>query len=209
MARPEGQRCIVRSRDGKTVSRGKHGGVMFKFNSRLPSGGIDQQPKGEAILDCVWHKASKTFFIVDVILWNGVKIGQRPWEFRSYWRESKLEKLQLSEKLSDNEFKFRVVRCRQSNPNNLRKAYHETSYDIDGLLFYHLRNEYCSGSTPLVHIWKDSKCSKWHIISNNGKTKNKSQYCALELKGSKERGWRLVSREHLVVAKLRGRKNLS
>jgi len=204
MARPEGQRCLVRSRSGKTVCRGKHGGVMFYFKSRLPSGSLDQQ-KGEAILDCVWHKASETFFVVDVILWNGVKIGQKFWDFRSSWRESMIAELQLSEKSSNNEFIFRTVPCLQSNPNNLRKAYQETSYNIDGLLFYHLKNEYCSGPTPLVHFWKDSKCSKWYINSSDGKKKNKYQSCALELKGSKEKGWWLESREGFHVAKVRNR----
>merc|ERR1719295_282373 len=209
MARPEGKRCLVRSRSRKTVCRGKHGGVIFYFNSKLPNGSPDQQKKGEAILDCIWHKESETFFVLDVIRWNDVKIGQKPWEFRSSWRESMFANLKLGERSNENEFKFRIIPCLPSNGNNLRKAYNAKLYDIDGLLFYHLKGEYCSGPTLLVHLWKDSKCSKWHINSTDGKTPNKRQCCALELKGSKEKLWWLQSREGLVVAKLRANINLS
>jgi len=209
MARPVGRRCIVRSSGRKTTCRGKHGGLMFYFNSKLPNGSPDQQKKGGAILDCIWHEESAIFFVVDIIRWNGVEIGQNPWDFRAFWRESKLAELQLGEISSKNEFKFSVVPCYQSNPKNLRKAYQETSYEIDGLLFYHLKGEYCSGPSPLVHLWKDSNCSKWHITSNDGKKPNKHQSCALELKGSKEKGWWLESREHIVLAKLPVNINLS
>jgi len=82
MARPEGQRCLVRSRGQKTVCRGKNGGVMFSFNSKLPGGNPAQQ-KGEAILDCVYQKLTRIFWVVDIILWNGVEIAQKPWAFRS------------------------------------------------------------------------------------------------------------------------------
>merc|ERR1719474_1432929 len=85
MARPEGKRCLVRSRSRKIVCRGKHGGVIFYFNSMLPNGNPYQHKKGEAILDCIWHKESETFFVLDVIRWNDVQIGQKPWEFRSSW----------------------------------------------------------------------------------------------------------------------------
>lgn len=209
MARPEGKRCLVRSSSRKTVCRGKHGGVLFYFNSNLPSGSPDQQKSGDAILDCIWHTKSGTFFILDVIRWNDDQIGQKPWEFRSTWRETMFANLKLGEISSKNKFKFRVLPCLQSNGHNLRKAYNAKSYDIDGLLFYHLKGEYCSGPSPLVHIWKDSKCSKWHINSTDGKTPNKHQCCALELKGSKKKRWWLESREGLVVAKLRANINLS
>merc|ERR1719285_310616 len=53
MARPEGKRCLVRSSSRKTVCREKHGGVIFYFNSNLPSGSPDQKKSGDAILDCI------------------------------------------------------------------------------------------------------------------------------------------------------------
>jgi len=77
MARPEGQRCIVRSGRQKTVCRGKNGESMFSFNSNLP-GGNPAQKTGEAILDCIYHKVTTRFFVVDVIRWNGVEIAQKP-----------------------------------------------------------------------------------------------------------------------------------
>lgn len=88
-------------------------------------------------------------------------------------------------------------------------AYKERSYRIDGLLFYHLKGEYCSGPTPLVNVWKDAKCSRWHITSKNGKTPNKFQHCALELKGSKEKGWWLESRENLRMDRVHPDQDLS
>jgi len=208
MARPVGSRCLVRSHNHRTVARGKDGRVMFFFYSNLPNGS-PQQERGDAILDCIWHEESETFFVLDVIRWNRLKIGNNPWEFRSFWRESKFRDLQLGEVSDGNEIKFRVIPCLQSNPKNLKAVYQESSYEVDGLLFYHLKSEYCSGPTPLVHIWKDSNCSKWHITSTDGINPNKHQTCALELRGSTDDGWRLESCEHMVVANLPGDFDLS
>jgi len=203
-----GSRCLVRSHSHRTVARGKDGRVMFYFDSNLPNGGPNKE-RGDAILDCIWHEESETFFVLDVIRWNRLEIAHNPWEFRSFWRESKFRDLELGEVSDCNELKFRVIPCLQSNPENLRAVYSESTYEIDGLLFYHLKSEYCSGPTPLVHLWKDSICSKWHITSTDGKTPNKDQTCALELRGSKEEGWRLESCEHMVLANLPGDFDLS
>jgi len=208
MARPVGSRCLVRSHNHRTDARGKDGRIMFFFDSNLP-GGSPQQDRGDAILDCIWHEESQTFFVLDVIRWNRLEIGNNPWEFRSFWRESKFRDLELGKVSEGNELKFRVIPCRQSNPENLKAAYTESSYEVDGLLFYHLKSEYCSGPTPLVHLWKDSNCSKWHITSTDGINPNKHQTCALELRGSKNEGWRLESCEHLVLANLPGDFDLS
>merc|ERR1719317_1664181 len=53
MARPVGNRCLVRSHNQKTVARDRDGRKMFYFNSKLPNGSPLQLKKGDAILDCI------------------------------------------------------------------------------------------------------------------------------------------------------------
>ena len=38
MARPEGQRCIVESSEGRTTSRARNGALIHRFRSPLPNG---------------------------------------------------------------------------------------------------------------------------------------------------------------------------
>lgn len=58
-ARPAGDRCIVVSSGGKTVSRTRNGRVLHFFPSALPNGARGQGSNNShdfCILDCVYHK---------------------------------------------------------------------------------------------------------------------------------------------------------
>ena len=59
LARPAGDRCIVVSSGGRTVSRTRNGRVLHIFPSALPNGVRGQGSNNThefCILDCVFHK---------------------------------------------------------------------------------------------------------------------------------------------------------
>ena len=158
MARPEGQRCIVESSEGRTTSRARNGALIHRFKSPLPNGSsatgasqvgtwtyqvlshslhlyscmqpmaaeVHQQLRPEdpssccwscqphlpatpvrlspgclqspTLLDCIFHEPANTYYVVDVLSWNGCDLSDCTLECRlAFWVHSKLAELpQLS-----------------------------------------------------------------------------------------------------------------
>lgn len=69
LPRPEGQRCLVISARGQTVSRLRSGVLFERFASRLPAGGPGQGGDDNfCIMDCVYHAADETYYILGELL---------------------------------------------------------------------------------------------------------------------------------------------
>ena len=76
--RPKGQRVLVISSRGCTVSRLKNGRVLHRFPSALP-GGSQRTKHGKAedsfcILDCVFHQEDGVYYVMDCMAWNGMSM---------------------------------------------------------------------------------------------------------------------------------------
>lgn len=60
MSRPAGQRCVVVSSHGTTVSRQRNGRVLHAFPSALPNGARTRDVSAASsvfcILDCIFHE---------------------------------------------------------------------------------------------------------------------------------------------------------
>ena len=60
MPRPEGQRCLVISANGVTVSRQRNGRILHSFPSALPNGARTKEVAAGShvycILDCIFHE---------------------------------------------------------------------------------------------------------------------------------------------------------
>lgn len=113
LSRPEGLRCLVVARRGRTLSRKKNGSVLHsKFASSLPHGGATPvisatggQPVAVAgasasedaapstILDCVWNEASGSYLILDALVWNNHHLADTEAEFRLFWIWAKMAEL--------------------------------------------------------------------------------------------------------------------
>jgi len=59
MPRPEGQRCLVISANGVTLSRQRNGRILHSFPSALPNGARTKEVAAGShvycILDCIFH----------------------------------------------------------------------------------------------------------------------------------------------------------
>jgi snurportin-1 len=70
LPRPEGQRCTVVASNGRTISRLRNGIVFEIFQSGLPGGSRETRGGGGggqsnySLLDCIYHDATETYYIV-------------------------------------------------------------------------------------------------------------------------------------------------
>jgi len=134
---------------GETTSRLRNGRVKHVFPSSLPAGnrrGADSQDSGFSILDCIFHAPTKTYFVLDLICWNGTAIADSDTEFRLFWAASKLQEVPVAVVSKYNRFSFTAVPVWKADPSGIRNAYEaELPYRKDGLLFLNQHATYTPG----------------------------------------------------------------
>ena len=110
---PVGKRCAVVSSQGRTRCFARNGfEFLTKFPSLLPGGNGNSRgaAKHNAILDCIFSESEKTFFVLDVILWNGVSFYGCQTDFRFFWLDSKNSDILPASQTSDlNKFAFKLL----------------------------------------------------------------------------------------------------
>ena len=93
MARPEGLRCLVIASHQCTISRHRNGSILHKFPSSLPNGSRNSSAgSGDdvCVLDCIFHEADSTYYVIDMMCWKGYNLYDCSAEFRLYWVQLKL-----------------------------------------------------------------------------------------------------------------------
>ncbi|XVF49634.1 hypothetical protein PTKIN_Ptkin04bG0029000 [Pterospermum kingtungense] len=179
-ARPAGKRCFVVSSNGTTVSRQRNGSILHHFPSALPAGAKTRDGSGSAqsycILDCIFHELDQTYYVIDIVCWNGYSLYDCTAEFRFYWLNSKLEESGACNPPSYyHKFRFSAVSVYTCDQSGLYAAYTGVvPYVKDGLLFFNKHAHYESGNTPLVLVWKDENCSQY-VIDTDSKGEIPSQ----------------------------------
>ncbi|CAO3653207.1 unnamed protein product [Cunninghamella echinulata] len=161
---PIGKRCLVTSGNGQTVARARSGRIINRFQSILPNGSI-ARGKGSSsnycILDCIYDATTFTFYVLDLMCWDGYAIYDCDTDFRHFWLMNKLNPSNMLPKTNNNHFyQFKPLIPAPTkdldlilkDPKHYIKQYqsHHLDYTIDGLLFYHRKTQYIVGSTPLV-----------------------------------------------------------
>ena len=189
VARPDGQRCIVSASRGLTTSRTKNGNVLHRWPSELPMG--SRQTSGGrndeySLLDCVFHKPTRTYFVLDVMCWKGRLLYDTEASFRMWWLRTKLaeECPGVGSMRAANRFAIVPVTVFPCTPEGLAAAARYPNnhlsgaaasaaaeegvpYTRDGVLFYHKQGFYEQGTTPLVRQWKDEVCSRY-VVNTTG-----------------------------------------
>lgn len=152
---PVGRRNIIVASKGDTRCYTKNGHLIKTFSSLLPGGhgGRYKTKHNEyTLLDCIFSEVDRTFFVLDVLSWNGHPVVDSETEFRFFWLKSKFEETpMLSEYSKQNQLKFVTLKTYPCTKQGISEALEaDFSYQIDGLLFYHKRVHYSPGTTPLV-----------------------------------------------------------
>ncbi len=154
---PIGQRCLVISSRSTTTAYSRSGHCLRNFPSLLP-GGCKQAyhtASDHCILDCIYHEASRTFFIVDLMCWKGHPVYDSDTEFRFYWLRTKLNEEcdALSTTSRVNPYKFLPLTSYPSTHSSLAKVLgSKWPLEVDGLLFFHKEAHYILGRSPLA-LW--------------------------------------------------------
>jgi len=150
---PVARRCLVVASRNQTRAFTKSGYCINSFPSLMPGGSRKSDKRDATILDCLYSETERTYYILDLMCWNGHTIYESETEFRSYWLHEKLQEYSfLGEQSKVNPYKFVPLpsfRCKQED---IAAAVNGAQFEIDGLLFFHKRTHYTFGSTPLV-VW--------------------------------------------------------
>lgn len=98
---PIAKRCSVIASHGKTQVFARNGyKFMYEFQSSLPGGSkLSASSSNHCALDCLYESKSKTFYILDPIVWNGASFYGTDTQFRDYWLASRITD-ELSESLN-------------------------------------------------------------------------------------------------------------
>lgn len=187
LARPAGERCIVVSSNGTTVSRLRNGHILHCFPSALPNGartrGVAASSQVFCILDCIFHEPDSTYYIIDMMCWRGYSLYDCNYEFRNFWIKSKLEETGVFDPPSMyHRYRFSIVPALECDKAGLQAAYNGiVPFERDGCLFLNRHAHYALGVTPLALLWKDSVSSRYHIDTDSKGNVPAFQQVVLEL----------------------------
>jgi snurportin-1 len=195
MPRPEGQRCLVVSGKGSTIARLRNGVLFDQFQSNLP-GGAREDTSGacsSSILDCIYDKVSRKYYVVDMLTWRGFDFCDCTAEFRLYWMHEKISETRLDAgKKAAVKDVFIALPAYKATPLGITAAYREfqcatTNFIQDGIYFIHSKSQYTHGQTPLAISWKDHECSRFPVDTDAGGTPLPIQMVTLRYEGPETR----------------------
>lgn len=130
---PVGKRCSVVCSQGQTRCFARNGfEFVSKFPSLLPGGNGHSRGSGkhDAILDCIFCETERTFYILDVILWNGVSFYGCETDFRFFWLDSHTDDLILASTTSTrNKFIFKRLPRYSCSKDSIRETLTTVHFD--------------------------------------------------------------------------------
>lgn len=151
---PAGTRCLVVIRKGLAMAYDKEGRSITRFTTAL---GKRQRV---TVLDCFLVKNNRTFYALDMLVYNEMDLVHCDCQFRFLWLRSKMEEDDLQNKfctLKQSPYQLNLLPAFDfKNPSEIVDAlsrypmFPNPETKLDGLLFYHKESNYIYGKTPLV-----------------------------------------------------------
>lgn len=87
---PVGKRALVISGNGRTKVFSRSGNLLFQMPWSLNDFTIHRNKRSRPIiLDCIYVEGERTFYILDVLAWNGHNVSDCDTQFRFFWLRSK------------------------------------------------------------------------------------------------------------------------
>lgn len=152
---PVGRRAFLVAGYGTTSHYSRSGIYVNSFPSLLP-GGSRKTDKGGNItfLDCIHVQHERTFYILDVMIWNDFNFYECETDCRRFMLKSRFDETpELAFKSRINPFVFKLLPsydCDETLSETLKSKLDFHPNPLDGLLFYNKKVHYLPGSTPLV-----------------------------------------------------------
>lgn len=149
---PQGKRTLVVACKGGTKAYSKRGNRLGKFHSALPGGNPTEHRGSCTILDCLWLKEEKTYYVLDVLAWSNQSLLNCDTEFRFFWVKSQLNEIGELKERDTYKNSYPILPLPNITcDSDISSALSELSLSpLDGLLFYHREGQYTKGRTPLV-----------------------------------------------------------
>uniref|UniRef100_A0AC35TN13 Snurportin-1 n=1 Tax=Rhabditophanes sp. KR3021 TaxID=114890 RepID=A0AC35TN13_9BILA len=148
---PKGKRQLVVCRYGITSCYTKSGFKINQFSSKLP-GGSAATSDSMTVLDCIYVKSLKTYYILDCVSWDDQDFSEGEFSLRQYWLNSKFsENKSFGQSSKKFPFKFANIESVPCTKGEMEKCMASSfEYELDGLLFYYQDVNYERGQTPFV-----------------------------------------------------------
>lgn len=152
---PSGVRGLLVASDNRTTFYSIRGHILKVFRSGLP--GDTMKSGSVSILDCIYVKSTKEYYVLDVLVYNNQDLVNCETSFRFFWINSKIEEENLSVSRTNNKFVFKLINyidC--TNEEAMQQCFLKFPFfqgddvNMDGFLFYHKNSFYIHGKTPLV-----------------------------------------------------------
>ena len=114
-------------------------------------------PSHQTLLDGIHCEATNSFYVLDILAWDGYHVMDCDFTFRKFWLDQK-----MAEFCNDRKGGLRIKRAPTAEMAEMEKLFAlgpEETLDVemddeppmvDGILFYHKDGTYQSGTTPLV-----------------------------------------------------------
>lgn len=145
---PKGIRCTIVANGARRPAEVyyKNGQLLMNLNTNLPV---------HTVLDCVYNKLNKTFYILDMIMYGNLDMTDCETQFRFFWIKSKFADDEL--RIIDDGFKLELLKAYDfsdtlSVSNCFKKFAAWNDAELDGYLFYHKETSYQAGESPAV-LW--------------------------------------------------------
>ncbi|XP_053405352.1 uncharacterized protein LOC123523052 [Mercenaria mercenaria] len=157
VACPVGQRCLVMAIDGETKWFSKKGfRLPGYFLSVLPGGNGTEYGFGPSVvtlLDCVYHEEMMTYFVLDCIMWASNDVKEYPYSDRMKFVKREIMKRPEFKNITDlNMFKFVPLYQYDCTMDGLDLCLRQSTFEVDGILFYKKDVKYKSNETDEV-LW--------------------------------------------------------
>ena len=154
---PVGQRSLVVASRATTLAFSRSGHCLKCFPSLLPGGckRTLHTASDHCILDCIYHEATRTFFVLDIMCWRGHPVYDSDTEFRFYWLKTKLKEEgdAVSTVSRVNPYQFLPLTSHPCSHASLVEVLgSKWPLEVDGLLFFHKEAHYMLGRSPLT-LW--------------------------------------------------------
>ena len=150
--------------------------ILHRFSSVLPNGSA-RAKDGWTLLDCIYHEADRTYYVLDLLCWRNLELYDCTCEFRLFFLRSKYaEEVQprgagnIEGVKSTIAYRIMPLLYYDCDPAGLQKAYQDfTPFQRDGLLFLNKQGYYEFGLNPLMLLWKDTHTSRFlgHLTDNS------------------------------------------
>lgn len=91
----------------RTMARDQSGKVIMRFSSVFPGGSfLTRVSAGPCLMDCIFSDLDQTFYVLDLMAWNGQSFYDCDAEFRLFWLSSQIAPLELTRVTEQNQYRF-------------------------------------------------------------------------------------------------------